>query len=339
MGEPKLGVWFPAVKAGTGVDRFTLNLADELRTRGIPVEITWLPHHSEFLPLFTRRVRPPSWATVVHTNSWTHPRFIPNELPCVVTMHSCVHDPALVPYKTRLQRFYHSQWIYRQEKRLLDRAARITAVSQYTADRTIASFGSPQVEVIPNWVNPLLFKPLDNARESNKFRILFSGNPSLRKGFDLLPAIMDQLGPEFELLYTAGNTARFSNLPENMKEWPRAVSPEQMAEYYGMCDALLLPSRLEGMPLAVLEAMACGLPVVASNSSSFPEVIEDKKTGFMCDVDNVSQFVSALRYLRHHPEVASEMSDRGRRRVEKLFSPERSVEKYIELYQSILETG
>ncbi len=85
MSGVKPAVWFPAVRAGTGSDKFTLQLCEALNARGIRAGITWLPHRAEYLP-WTVRVPPvPGWANIVHVNTWLHPRFLPRGIPVVAT--------------------------------------------------------------------------------------------------------------------------------------------------------------------------------------------------------------------------------------------------------------
>ena len=99
----ELGVWFPAVQVGTGADVFTEQLCAGLNRIGIRAEVSWLPARAEYMPWSVAVPRAPAWARMVHVNTWLHRRFVPAHLPVVATMHLCVHDPALAPYKTRAQ--------------------------------------------------------------------------------------------------------------------------------------------------------------------------------------------------------------------------------------------
>src|SRR5690606_24312426 len=118
-------VWFPAICAGTGADIFTIRLAENLQAAGIRTEVTWLPHYAEYLPWLVSSPKPPDWANIAHINTWLHPRFIPQGIPLVATMHHCVHDVAMEPYKSVLQSLYHRLWIKRIEATVLSRARRI----------------------------------------------------------------------------------------------------------------------------------------------------------------------------------------------------------------------
>ena len=88
-------VWFPTVRTGSGSEVFTVRLVDELKNRGLRAEITWLPLRAEFAPWTVPVPRPPTWANVVHVNTWLHPRFLPKRMPVVATLHHSIHHPDL----------------------------------------------------------------------------------------------------------------------------------------------------------------------------------------------------------------------------------------------------
>ncbi|SFR42309.1 Glycosyltransferase involved in cell wall bisynthesis [Marinobacter gudaonensis] len=336
MNRP-VGVWFPTIRAGTGVDRFTVSLVERLRSLGVRAEITWLPPHAEYLPWTVEAPAPPEWATVTHINSWLHKRFYDTSLPTLVTLHSCVHDSNLMPYKSVAQRAYHRLWVFQREKQAIQRASKITAVSAYTANSARTCFGSTKIEVIPNWVDTDRFFPSDDAFKRRPFRLLFVGNLSRRKGADLLPHIMRRLGAGFELRYT-GTPDWFhvkDDIPENMIALGYINNEEEVAALYRNSDALLFPSRLEGLPLSVLEAMASGLPVVCSNSSSLPEVVVQDVTGELCRQDEIQDFVSAVMKLADTPNLHSEMSKAAASRARTLFNAKVVVGKYLEIYREL----
>src|SRR5260370_37796872 len=74
-----------------------------------------------------------------------------------------------------------------------------------------------------------------------------------------------------------------------------------LGPYLGSCDALVLTSRLDGRPMIVLEALATGVPVVASRVGAIPELITDGVNGYICDVGDADAFVDRLRRLVSSP--------------------------------------
>lgn len=329
-------VWLPAIRTNTGADVFTERLACGLRRIGVQAEITWLPHRAEYVPWLVHRPSPPDGTNVIHINTWIHARFYRGfGLPVVVTCHGCVHDPALLPYKSPLQSFYHRAWAQRLESAAYRNAARVTAVSEYTAKRMRQHFGDLTVDVIPNWIPPESFLPPTREAPNNPFRLLYVGHWSRRKGVDLLPRIMRALGEEFELFYT-GDPRPSEQFPANMKALGWTANPAEVREWMSLSDALIFPSRMEGMSLTVLEAMAVGLPVVCSDSASLPEQVKHGINGLICPTDDANAFVAAVRYLRDHSPLWEEMRRNAHTIAEEKFSEGRVIDSYIRVYQGAI---
>ncbi|MBK1649794.1 glycosyltransferase family 4 protein [Rhabdochromatium marinum] len=327
-----LGVWFPTIRCGTGADVFTIRLAKALNDRGIRAGITWLPHRAEYAPWSVAIPQPPDWATVVHINSWLHRRFIPKGLPLVVTLHSSVHDPAYKPYKNWLRTLYHRFWVKPCEAYSIGRATAVTAVSQYTADQALAFFGRQDIAVLYNWIDTEVFCPDSRHHPHHPFRLLFIGKPSIRKGADLLPRIMQILGPDFELRYTGEpKNIGISDLPDNMISIGNLESEAAVVNAYREADALLFPTRLEGFGLVALEAQACGTPVIATNGSSLPEVVANGKTGILCPADSLEAFAQAARKLLE-PEDWMRFSKAARNRAIAIFEESVGVDAWIRFY-------
>ncbi|MGN6655445.1 MAG: hypothetical protein ACTHJ9_08915, partial [Rhodanobacter sp.] len=92
-------MWFPTVRTGSGSEVFTVRLVEELNNRGLRAEIAWLPLRAEFAPWTVPVPEPPAWANIVHVNTWLHPRFFPEHMPVVATLHHSIHHPALKRHK------------------------------------------------------------------------------------------------------------------------------------------------------------------------------------------------------------------------------------------------
>jgi glycosyltransferase involved in cell wall biosynthesis len=333
-----IGVWFPAVRRGTGADMFTIRLVAALNQRGIRADIGWLPPRAEYAPWIVESPIPPSWANIVVVNSWLHDRFFPSNLPVIATLHSCVHDPAFMPYKTMTRRFYHGFWIKRCELNSVRRSTLVTAVSHYTAGRAVEVFGRKDIITIHNWIDLNRFAPDSRAAPQEPFRLLFVGTPRESKGLDLFPAIMQELGSRFELRFTgsAVDIAAHKPLPENIVPIGRLQGDEALVEAYRNCDALLFPTRMEGLPLVAIEAQACGRPVIATRGFSMPEVVEHGKTGFLCPLDDIQAFVASAHSLRDNPSTWRQMSLAARKQAVQKFSENEIVSKYIALYKRVL---
>ncbi|MFQ5589261.1 MAG: glycosyltransferase family 4 protein, partial [Nitrospiria bacterium] len=99
-------------------------------------------------------------------------------------------------------------------------------------------------------------------------------------------------------------------------------------------DCLVLPSLSEGMPNVVLEAMASGLPVVASNLPGIREVVQDGETGLLAEPGDARGLAKKLMTMIHEPEQRREMGRRGYRYITAMnLSWEQSARHYLEVYR------
>jgi len=97
-----------------------------------------------------------------------------------------------------------------------------------------------------------------------------------------------------------------------------------------------LPTRWEGFPLSILEAMRAGLPVVASNVGGVAEAVVDSKTGFLVPAGDEPQFRARLRELIEAPHLRSRLGAAGRRRYETEFTLESMLLKTFAVYKEVL---
>lgn len=104
-------------------------------------------------------------------------------------------------------------------------------------------------------------------------------------------------------------------------------------------DVFVHPSRWEGFGLVFLEAMATGLPIVATTVSAIPEIVRDGKTGLLVEPDNPRALTAALETLLTSRETRDRMGEAGRKRLESDFSVERMIDRYDTLYSSIIRNN
>jgi glycosyltransferase involved in cell wall biosynthesis len=97
---------------------------------------------------------------------------------------------------------------------------------------------------------------------------------------------------------------------------------------------VVLPSRIDGMPLAVLEAQALGKPVVASRVGSLPIVVRDQETGFLCEIGDVPAFCERILQLAHDSELRERMRIAARESVVNRFGAEGMLDGYERAFQA-----
>jgi glycosyltransferase involved in cell wall biosynthesis len=92
----------------------------------------------------------------------------------------------------------------------------------------------------------------------------------------------------------------------------------ELPSQFQQCDVFLLPSLVEGLPQTLLEAMACGLPVVVSENTAGPEVVSDGSQGYVVPIRDPDSIAERLRELHDQPERLRRMSSEARRKAEEL---------------------
>ena len=291
-----------------------------------------------YFPLMLPMVASTRGAELVHTTPDYALFFHRKSAPMVITFQNYVLDRWMRDYSTWLQKIHYATDLRLWTREALKKCSAVTAVSESTARIVKQDMGLTEpVRVIYNGVDANHFVPdLKKKFNSKEVRVLFSGNLTIRKGAHWLSHIAKKLKDNVAIFYTQGLRTRkiYKNSPNLHSIGP--VSFGEMPHRYQQMDILLMPTVREGLSLAVLEAMACGLPVVASNCSSLPEQIDHAKGGFLCPVGDVNAFAEKLNLLAESPALRREMGEYNRSKVEKTFSLERMVNEYKTLFEEVL---
>lgn len=200
------------------------------------------------------------------------------------------------------------------------------------------------VEVIPNGVDSALFRPRKQEepplRQGN-FTVLFVGRLQKQKNLELLLNELARLLRENATsltLHVAGDGPLATAMTSKAERlglgrdvvWHGWLSKEKLIALYQSADCFVSPSFYEGMPNTILEAMACGLPVVASRIPGNEVAVLDGETGVLVSLDEPKQLGRALTSLAENPSVAREMGNAGRVRVVEQFSWDAVAEQYVE---------
>jgi len=274
-------------------------------------------------------------------------------IPYVVTLHgSDVHslgqDPA---YKPVVQ---HT----------IERADAVTAVSEFLMKKAHEELGiEREIHVIPNFIDVTKFSHLNGVR-----LYVESGCVGLRKEEEAV-----ELNPEEKILLHASNfrkVKRVVELVEIMRivvdhfpsarliiagDGPTRIEVERKIEALDLCnnihllgvksnmqeimcsaDLFLLNSTLEGMPLVLLEAMSCGLPVITTPAGGIPELVRPGTDGMVTKGFDQEEYAQAIIEMLENDEKRKKFGEAGRKRVEESFSAERVVNMYEKVFESVL---
>jgi len=275
---------------------------------------------------------------LIHTTPDYAVYFYRKSTPLVLSFQNYVLDRWMRQFSSWGQWAHYATNLRMWTKLALQKAHTITAVSYHTArlirqDLRILEF----IKVIYNGVDIDHFTPRrPPMSEQKEVRVFFSGNTTRRKGANWLPSIAKQLQKNVRIYYTKGLRTQTGLASHPKLKSVGFVSFKEMPNRYREMDILVAPTVREGFSLAVLEAMACELPVVASDCSSLPEQIDDGNGGFLCPVGDVNAFAEKINLLADSPNLRREMGEYNRAKVEKMFSLDRMVKEYQELFDEVL---
>lgn len=354
-----------------GAETLILQLADELSARGrkvvcvLPESGGWLTDQMKQrgFPVYTFQIRHPfdsrlvrqlsaslasEGVDVLHSHEFAMAVFgtaVAGTLrrPHVVTMHG---------NQTILDRLRHRvllRWAFRNSRAAI-------AVSEDTRRYMAKRMGLPAnaIQVIQNGV-PVRVGDRTLARRSlgiadDELLLLGTGSLVERKGFQVLIDALAQLSqgqpslPQWHLAI-AGEGSYRNEIESRIRKAQLAdrVSllgyRSDIPDLQAGADLFVMPSLWEGLPLAVLEAMCAGNPVVASRTSGIPEAIRDSETGLLVQPGQVDALANALGTVMTDPDLRLRLGSRAREVALSRFTVSRMADDYERLYWSDLASS
>ena len=198
-----------------------------------------------------------------------------------------------------------------------------------------------EIPIIPNGVD--LQEYATEVRSWSPPRLLSVGRLVHQKGLDLAMRVLAQLknlewewrivgdGPQINVLKSLANELGI----QDRTNFPGWLSHAELMECYKDANLFLFPSRHEGMPNAVLEAMASGLPIIASRIAGNEELVVDGETGILFPSEDMEALCLALRQLLADGTQRQLMGNASRRRAEALYSWESTAQQYTLLLERV----
>ncbi len=222
------------------------------------------------------------------------------------------------------------------------------ACSSYARDELSKIMPSVAIEVVYNGVDVQCFAPGDSiftpgcAFDPGCLKIGTVARLSRDKGCDLLCRIAEELRGEVELFLAgpadsgfAGELARMADAPNIHLLGP--IAHELIPDFYRFLDCFVLPSRFEAFPLTILEAMASGCAVVATQVGGIPEMISPgEETGLLFDAGDGPALKAHLRRLREDRNMRRHLGEQGRARVVHHFSLQQTTARALGIYEQLL---
>ncbi len=274
------------------------------------------------------------------------------EIPIVAT----VHHPLPIDRKTDIahidrawERFGRIMFYpFVMQHLVTRRMDRVIAVSESAAEETRNAFKVPRskIRVVHNGIDTDMFRRLDGERRERGRLVIVANTVDRKKGviyllralqllreeIDVKLTIVDRGAPDNE--YTPALVGRFGL--DGSVDFTGKVSLEELVRYYATAEVAVVPSLYEGFGLPAAEAMACGLPVVATTAGALPEVVEDGRSGILVPPRDHYALAGAIKCLLKDEPLRRAMGEEGRRRVERNFTWEEAARKTLAVYREVL---
>jgi glycosyltransferase involved in cell wall biosynthesis len=207
--------------------------------------------------------------------------------------------------------------------------------------------------VVANTVDSTHFVPRQEASAlpSRPVIIGTSGIIRWKKGIDLFLPLVHRLCGHHNIRFLIAGYGLDSAIDQQLANFLRQHDLWQLVEVTGPLPHSHMPSALqrmdiyvntsyqEGMPNGVLEAMACGLPVVATDADGTPDLVVDGVTGFLCRMGDLEALVHSCRRLITEPVLRRRLGEAGRLRVQQYFSPQQEVSAVIAILRQACGLG
>jgi glycosyltransferase involved in cell wall biosynthesis len=242
------------------------------------------------------------------------------------------------------------------ERRVVDAVDRLVVGSEFARRQLAAELGArtEHVSVVPYGVDARFVPRPARAALRARYElgegpvVLFFGGLKARKNLPLLLDVWARVAPAHPAarLLIAGGGPLLDTLRRLAERRGLAASvrfsgyvPEaEKVDHFTLADVFVFPSAMEGFGLAVAEAMACGVPVVASDRGSIPELLVDGEGGFVCDPERPEIFVERLGRLLADAPLRAKLGAANAERVDRAFRWERCVTATRRVYEDTLAT-
>lgn len=227
---------------------------------------------------------------------------------------------------------------HKLKKKLFTSLDKVTIItpSQWLADVTKQSYmGKYDIYPIPNGVDLEAFKPTQgdfrkkHGLENKKIILGVASAWGKNKGTEEFAKLSQTLSNDYKVVMVGLSEAQAEKMPKEILTLPRTNSISELAEIYTAADIFLNPSRQETMGLTTVEAMACGTPVLTSNLTAVPEVV-DENSGLVLENLEIDAIINGIE------KVLAKEYPNTRNRAEE-YEKSAQYQKYLNEYQKVLK--
>lgn len=226
----------------------------------------------------------------------------------------------------------------------------VTVVSNFLSEQTRKTFNyTRELPVLYNFVDTETFRPSQGmernflAKEDEGIIIHISNFRPLKRVLDVIHVfnlVRQKRRARLILIGDGPDMPAAQKLTQNLglvQEVTFLGQVDNVAPILALADVMLFPSTCESFGLVALEALACGVPVVASRSGGIPEVVEHGQVGFLTEVGNVAEMAKYTLLLLENKDLKEKISVNARNHAVFKFNAAYWVEKYEGIYQLVLQ--
>ena len=319
---------------------FVKRQAETLKANGIEIIKVVKNNHSSlsYVPFILRSVYFLLFKSfdLIHAHYGFHSALIPaliKKKPLITTFHGS--DALKEPFRNR---FY-----YILQKFIISRSDHIIAVSNDIKNTLIRRLNAnpEKISVISCGVDTSTFVPMNKVEVRKKLGIekdikvvLFVGRITYMKGVDILFQCALMMSNVHFILVGDGP------LKPNSKNCNvvRSRYHDEMPMWMNAADVLVLPSRSEGTPVAILEALSCGIPVISTNVGGCPEIIKEDENGSLVPIDNVIALQESITSLLNNDRKRTLMGIQGRKDMIDMYDSTKVAKRIKRLYNDTLNS-
>ncbi len=251
--------------------------------------------------------------------------------PFIITFHG--GDALVEPERNRIY--------YKLQRFVVSRSNHIIAVSNEIKSVLISKLGADpnKISVVTCGIDTSVFVPLKKNKVRGELKIardarviLFVGGLTRRKGVDIILECAQRMP---DILFILVGEGKLKMDIENCKSV--GVCPNnEICKWMNVADIFILPSRSEGTPLVVLEALSCGIPVIASDVGGISDVIKNGENGYLVPADNINLFQDRIMELLNNEMQRKLMGKNGRKDAIEKFNNKKINYKIIQIYKRVI---
>jgi starch synthase len=243
-------------------------------------------------------------------------------------MHYKKKDQIMSEERERWPELKHCVELLKEPRWKIDRkdkeialADHIIVAATVTKDSLIEhGINEKRISVIPYGAPVEYFHP--EEKTGHQFRVIFVGIIGIRKGVHyLLKAWTDLKLTNAQLILVGSNVFPKEWLQQYMGKgilYYPSVHHKDLQKFYASSDVFVFPSLAEGFGLVLLEAMACGLPVITTPNTAGPDIVDEGQDGFIVPIRDVEALKEKILWCHDHPHELAQMKKNSRQKAEKL---------------------